>query len=86
MFSVALTDIINEFLANEEAYGDNPILCVALPSLAMSLLSADEADEADDVHNDLYPVLDLVCMDTVNPGRWVPDTESIENLTAEYFK
>lgn len=83
-FSQAVLDILKEYLANEEAYGDNPQLEVKLPSLELALV-ADDDDAVDEEHADYYPVLDLISMDTVNPGQWQADAEAVENLTGEYF-
>ncbi len=83
-FSQSVLDTINEYLANEEAYGDNPQLEVKLPGLEVAVLAEDD-DAVDEEHADYYPMLDLIRMDTVDPGKWVPDAEAVESVTAEYF-
>ena len=83
-FSQAVLDTINEYLSNEEAYGDNPLLEVKLPGLEVSVV-ADDDDSVDEDHADYYPMLDLISMDTVNPGKWKPDAEAVESVTEEYF-
>lgn len=83
--AAALLNKINEYLANEEAYGDNPQMQVKLPELFIDVVPEDDSQDTDD-SADYYPVLDLLEMSTEQPGKWMADTEVIDELAQEYFK
>lgn len=79
-FIKALTDLVNEYIATEEAYSDDVQLEINTTTWEM-----DIADPENDLPNcDYYPMMDLVKMSAVNPGQWEPDHEAIADVAAEY--
>ncbi len=75
-----LTSLVNEYIAEEEAYTDNVQL--QINTLTWEMEIADPDNDLPDC--DYYPMMDLVQMSTENPGAWEPDPEAIESIAAEY--
>lgn len=81
----ALRNALSQYLAEEEAYGDNVAIRVELPSLSVSLM-ADVDDETMDAPGaDFYDVMDLLSMSTAELGRWVIDEEAVKSVAEGYF-
>lgn len=79
-FIKALTDLVNEYIAADEAYSDDVQLEINTTTWEM-----DIADPENDLPNcDYYPMMDLVKMSVVNPGQWESDHEAIADVAAEY--
>ncbi|MDE5882106.1 MAG: hypothetical protein K2H60_10285 [Muribaculaceae bacterium] len=80
-FIKSLTDLVNEYIAADEAYSDDVQLEINTTTWEM-----DIADPENDLPNcDYYPMMDLVKMSTDNPGEWEPDHEAISDVAAEYL-
>lgn len=75
-----LTSLVNEYIAEEEAYTDNVQL--QINTLTWEMEIADPDNDLPDC--DYYPMMDLVQMSTENPGAWEPDPEAIESIAEEY--
>ena len=75
-----VTEIVEDYVAEEEAYTDNVQL--QINTLTWEMEIADPENDLPDC--DYYPVMDLVRMSTKNPGSWEPDPEAIESVAAEY--
>ncbi|MBD5358169.1 MAG: hypothetical protein HDR88_14440 [Bacteroides sp.] len=79
-FIKRLTDIVKEYIAEEEAYSDNVQLQINTVNYDMEI-----ADPENDLPNcDYWPMMDLVRMSAANPGKWEPDTDAITEVAAEY--
>lgn len=75
-----LTELVNDYIAEEEAYSDDVQLQINTLSWEMEI-----ADPENDLPGcDYYPMMDLVKMSAENPGQWEPDAEAIESVAAEY--
>ncbi len=80
-FIQSLTNLVNEYIATEEAYSDDVQLQIDTTNLNMEI-----ADPDNDLPNcDYYPMMDLVRMSVTNPGQWEPDPDAIANVAAEYI-
>lgn len=80
-FIQSLTNLVNEYIATEEAYSDDVQLQIDTTNLNMEI-----ADPDNDLPNcDYYPMMDLVRMSVTNPGQWEPDPDAIVNVAAEYI-
>ena len=65
-FIQSLTNLVNEYIATEEAYSDDVQLQIDTTNLNMEI-----ADPDNDLPNcDYYPMMDLVRMSVTNPGQW----------------
>lgn len=79
-FIKRLNDIVEDYIAEEEAYSDDVQLQIDTTNWDMEI-----ADPENDLPNcDYYPMMDLVRMSTENPGSWEPDPEAIADVAAEY--
>ena len=79
-FIKLLTKLVNDYLTEEEAYGDDVQLEINTVNWEM-----DIADPENDLPNcDYYPMMDLVKMSVTEPGKWVPDMDAINEVAAEY--
>ena len=79
-FISKITEIVKEYIASEESYGDDVQLEINTETWEM-----DIADPENDLPNcDYYPMMDLVMMSAENPGQWLPDQASIESVASEY--
>jgi hypothetical protein len=75
-----LTDLVKEYIAEEEAYSDDVQLQIDTTDWQMEI-----ADPENDLPNcDYYPMMDLVRMSASNPGAWEPDTDAIAEVAADY--
>ncbi|MBO4995625.1 MAG: hypothetical protein J6C78_06625 [Muribaculaceae bacterium] len=80
-FIQSLTNLVNEYIATEEAYSDDVQLQIDTTNLNMEI-----ADPDNDLPNcDYYPMMDFVRMSVTNPGQWEPDPDAIANVAAEYI-
>ncbi len=77
-------DTLEEYLSNEEAYGDNPQLRIDLSTLAPSA-DAESGDEGEDDKADYYNVMDLLEMSADGSGKWLVDRDAVGELVNEYF-
>ncbi len=75
---------LNEYLANEEAYGDNPQLRISLSTLEPSV-EAETGEEDSDEEADYYNVMDLLEMSADDSGKWLVDREAAGEIAEEYF-
>lgn len=76
-----ITEAVNEFIANEEAFTDNVQIRINIQTMEVAI-----ADPEDDLPEcDYYPVMDLVRASSDAPGKWVPDEEAINAVVADYF-
>lgn len=75
-----LTDLVKEYIAEEEAYTDNAQL--QINTLTWEMEIADPENDLPDC--DYYPMMDLVKMSVENPGQWETDTDAISEVAAEY--
>lgn len=75
-----LTAVVEEYIADEEAYSDDVQLQINTLSWEMEI--ADPENDLPDC--DYYPVMDLVRMSSANPGSWEPDPEAIAEVAADY--
>ena len=79
-FTAKLREIVQEYIAAEEAYSDDVQLEINTVDWSM-----DIADPENDLPNcDYYPMMDLVKMSSENPGQWEPDAQAISDVAAEY--
>ena len=75
----AITKVVNSFIANEEDYDGDVQLAIDPANL-----TAEIADPDDDLPTlDYYPMMDMVRADA--DGRWLPDTEAIADIAADYL-
>ncbi len=79
-FTKALTLIVEDYIAGEEAYSDDVQL--QINTLTFDMEIADPENDLPDC--DYYPMMDLVRMSTKNPGQWEPDPDAIAEVAAEY--
>ena len=79
-FVEKITEMVKEYIADEENYSDDVQLEINTTDWSM-----DIADPENDLPEcDYYPIMDLVKMSAVEPGKWEPDMEAIESVAAEY--
>lgn len=75
-----ITLAVAKYIADEECYTDNVQLQIDPATGDITI-----ADPDNDIESfDYVPVMDLVRMSSENPGQWVPDTDAIADLAAEY--
>ncbi len=79
-FIKRLTETVEEYISAEESYSDDVQLQINTLTFEMEI--ADPENDLPDC--DYYPMMDLVRMSTENPGQWVPDTDAIADVAAEY--
>ena len=80
LFIERLTELVNDYIAEEEAYSDDVQLEINTVNWEMDI--ADPENDLPDC--DYYPMMDLVKMSTKNPGQWEPDIDAITDIAAEY--
>ncbi|MCM1290864.1 MAG: hypothetical protein NC201_02130 [Prevotella sp.] len=73
----AITDAVKEYCDGEEIYGDNAYIEIN-PTEKIARIVTDE--EAEDSPYDCYEVNSLIRPDMTNPSRWMPDTDTIQEL------
>lgn len=78
-FAEKLTKAVEEYLLNEEEFGDDS--AIEITSEGGVRLVAEPEDEET---RDYYPVMDFVSMSVANPGKWEIDREAINEVAAEY--
>ena len=72
---------VREYISADESYDDDAQITIDPESLEVGLVDGEEADGlADSI--DSYPAMDVVEMTA--DGKWVPDTEAIASVAAEY--
>lgn len=72
---------VREYISADESYDDDAQITIDPASLEVGLVDGEEADGiADSI--DCYPAMDFVVMTA--DGKWVPDTEAIASVAAEY--
>lgn len=79
-FTKRLTELVREYIAEEDAYGDDVQLQVNTLTWEMEI--ADPDNDLPDC--DYWPMMDLVRMSASEPGKWEPDPEAISEVAAEY--
>lgn len=73
---------VKEYLAMEEAYGDDAVLAVNPATESVELLEEEPADaETSPIY--YVRVMDLVRMSAAHPGQWQADSEAIADLAAD---
>lgn len=80
-FIKRLTNLVKEYIAEEEAYSDDVQLQINTVNYDMEI--ADPENDLPDC--DYWPMMDLVQMSATDPGKWEPDTDAIEEVAAEYI-
>lgn len=75
----AIREAIALYSRGEEAFGDEPYLKLDVERELAEPVAEAEVPEDEDGY-DYYPLLDLTRMDPSNPGRWVPDEETLAEL------
>ena len=79
-FIKLVTDLVNEYISDEEAYTDNVQLQIDTTTWEMEI-----TDPENDLPGcDYWPMMDLVRMSATNPGKWDPDSDAITEVAAEY--
>lgn len=79
-FTKRLTDLVEDYIAEEEAYSDDVQLQINTVNWDLEI-----ADPENDLPNcDYYPMMDLVRMSASEPGKWEPDPDAISEVAAEY--
>lgn len=76
-----ISDVVREYIDNEEDYSDNVQLAINPSDLGLEI--ADPDDDLPEL--DYYPMMDLVRMSASEPGRWEPDTDAISDVASEYI-
>lgn len=76
----ALTDAVNNYIADEECYDDNVQIEIDPATGGVALCDADTGRE----NCDYYQVMDLVSMSTDNPGQWEVDSEAVNDVASQY--
>lgn len=71
---------VEEYLQQEEAYGDDAQLKVNPSTGSVTIADGDDDDPA----SDYWPMMDLVAMSETEPGKWLPDDAAIAEVAAEY--
>lgn len=84
-----ITKAVEEFASNDLAYSDNALVKIDPDARAVTLVDPDDDEDIDamidaDPANDYVSVMDLVEADPDDPGRWIPDTDAISEVAAEY--
>lgn len=79
-FIEKVTEVVKEYIADEEAYSDDVQL--QINTLTWEMEIADPENDLPDC--DYCPVMDLVKMSVAEPGKWEPDGDAITDLAAEY--
>lgn len=80
----AVISQLNEYLSDEEAYGDNPQLRINLSTLEPSVEPETGDEDADDA-SDYYNVMDLLQMSGDGSGKWLVDRDAAGEVVEEYF-
>lgn len=75
-----LTNLVEDYISADEAYSDDVQLQINTITFEMEI--ADPENDLPDC--DYYPMMELICMSTENPGQWEVDREAVENVAAEY--
>lgn len=76
-----IIEAVSEYLENEEGYGDCAQLEIDPKTLAVEIVSVDE--DSDD--KDYYMLMDMVKGSDAEPGIFIPDEDTIEEITEEYL-
>lgn len=76
-----LRTAVEEYIAGEETYDDNSLLCIDPHSLDVEIV---DSDEPEDVDKDYIEVMELVNMRPDKPGEWIADNDAIAELAKEY--
>ncbi len=72
-------DLLEDYAAEEEVWGDSAQLCINPESLTVTLTS-DEQPEYD-----CYDVMEFLQPSPSDPACWIPDPEAVDALLDEYF-
>lgn len=75
-----LLSAVVEFINDEENYSDNVQIQINTETGEVAIADADN----DLPDCDYVPAMDLVMMSTENPGQWLPDTDAIDSVAADY--
>lgn len=75
---------MEDYLADDIVYGDNTLLEIDPATGAVALVSGDEIIDMDSSDKDYYEAMELVEMDTANPGKWLLNSEALDALINEY--
>lgn len=84
-----ITKAVEEFASNDLAYSDNALVKIDSKARVATLVDPDDDEDIDamidaDPTNDYVAVMDLVEANPDDPGRWIPDTDAISEVAAEY--
>ncbi|MDE7411284.1 MAG: hypothetical protein K2M94_04515, partial [Paramuribaculum sp.] len=80
-FTDRLRLTVQEYIDNEDSFCDDVQLAINPSDLSLEI-----ADPDDDLPNlDYYPMMDLISTSTVEPGKWIPDEDAINEVAAAYI-
>lgn len=84
-----ITKAVEEFASNDLAYSDNALVKIDSKARVATLVDPDDDEDIDamidaDPTNDYVAVMDLVEANPDDPGRWIPDSDAISEVAAEY--
>lgn len=84
-----IRDAVADYIEEEESYDDNAQLQIDTDKMTVSVVSSAEAEdndasEAEGGDIDYIDIMELIKMDPVNPGKWLPDGDAIKSLAEEY--
>lgn len=77
-FASKISDVVKDFIAQDEVYGDNAQLSVVPETLELEIVGGD----VDDPEKDYYDLMDLVEM--TPEGKWIPDVDAISEVAGNY--
>lgn len=72
---------VEEYIDHEDSYCDDVQLAINPSDFSLEI-----ADPEDDLPNlDYYPMMDLICTSTSEPGKWLPDEDAINEVVSSYI-
>ena len=80
-FRKQVTDLLEDFTAEEEVWGDDAQLCVN-PSSLKAMLSVEVDDS---LESDCFDVMEFLRPSAIDPSRWELEPEAVDALVSEYF-
>lgn len=86
---IKILDAVKEYIADEEAYGDNAQLRINPCTGEVDIVDIEEAEEAEKCDDpscpgyDYYDIMDLLEMNPAD-GAWLPSAEAIDEVAADY--
>lgn len=85
-FEQRITEAVKQFALNDQAFTDLAMLRIDPESLEIEVVDEPDPDEMEnDSTHDYVALMDLVEVDPADPALWIPDTEAIASLAADYL-